>query len=111
MVHLTYGLYSPCDLLKKLKFEAERLKQNFNSYDFFNFVVTAYHLCDWVEKNFGLRKGDILDSYLEIQICRDLANASKHFGIDRYQSTTYYADSVSYGGEEKITIETIDPKD
>ena len=127
MAHLTYGLHSPCDLLKKLKFEAERLKQNFNSYDFFNFVVTAYHLCDWVEKNFGLRKGDILNSYLEIQICKDLANASKHFGIDpnhpaskKYPPITSHADSVSgygvgrYGcggyriGEEKIIIEIED---
>ena len=116
MAHLTYGLHSPCDLLEKLKFEAERLEQNFNSYDFFNFVVTAYHLCDWVEKNFGLRKGDILNSYLEIQICKDLANASKHYCITKYTPTVTHADSVlGYGvgrygcggyriGEEKIII-------
>lgn len=92
MAHLTYGLHSPCDLLKKLKFEAERLKQNFNSYDFFNFVVTAYHLCDWVGKNANipLKRKDIPDYYKEIKICKDLANASKHFRIDKYDPIVSY---------------------
>jgi len=116
MVHLTYGLHSPCDLLKKLKFEAERLEQNFNSYDLFNFVVTAYHLCDWVHK-----------VHKNLNIPLDLANASKHFGIDpnhpaskKYPPITSHADSVlgygvgrygsgGYGiGEEKIIIEIED---
>ena len=43
---------------------------------FFNFVITAYHLCEWVEKDNGVgevAKGDVKDNIREtecIKICR-----------------------------------------
>ncbi len=64
--------------LKKLKHDADRLDiDEFDSkpdefkYAFYDFVVTAYHLCDWVEEDTSipLKGKDILNNYKEIKIC------------------------------------------
>ncbi len=122
--HLTYGLYA-CDLFKKLKHDADRLNiDEFDSkpdefkYAFYDFVVTAYHLCDWVKEDNAIpiskkQIKQILDNNDIIKICRDLANASKHVTLN-YTQVVSHADSPpdtprieitfkdSSGNEQKI---------
>lgn len=54
---------------------------------FFNFVVTAYSLVDWVKNDPAVNpaaKADLqrFGATCAIQICRELANSSKHFELD-----------------------------
>jgi hypothetical protein len=84
---LTYGLKNARDLLAKLERDAELLRNEVSTDRFFNFVVTAYSLADWVQNDPSVplnAKADLtlFRSTNEIQICRDLANASKHFQLD-----------------------------
>ena len=92
---------------------------------FFNFVVTAYSLVDWV-KNYRLTPVAALTAipnlYTDqwIKVCGDIANASKHFTLSRRVPVTHTVHSNSgygagrygvglYGiGEEGIEIELND---
>src|ERR1035437_7744477 len=121
---LTYGLRTARDLLAKLERDAALLRQEVSSDRFFNFVVTAYSLLDWVQNDPGVHKVVKLDlerfrSTQSIQICRDLANSSKHFTLDPKRNPNPKIHSVDsdqgfgvgrygmgkYGvGEEKIAV-------
>jgi hypothetical protein len=120
----TYGLKSARDLLAKLERDAALLREEVSSDRFFNFVVTAYSLADWIEKDPSVPASarSSLQQFRgtsEIQTCRDLANASKHFELDKKMSpspTVATAESEEgfgvgrfgvggYGvGEEEITV-------
>lgn len=89
---------------------------------FFNFVITGYSLVDWVGRDPALAGVDIqaLRSDPTLKVCGDLANASKHFELDKRVPITKSASSAQgwglgryghggYGiGEEKITVELND---
>lgn len=83
----TYGLKTASDLLAKLERDAQLLREEVSSDRFFNFVVTAYSLVDWIQNDPNIpaaAKADLprFRATTSIQICRDLANASKHFQLD-----------------------------
>jgi hypothetical protein len=85
---LTYGLKTPKDLLAKLNREHVRLEREVTSDDFFNFVVTAYHIIDWIKNDPSVpaeAKVEISSLYANthIAVCRDIANASKHFALKK----------------------------
>jgi hypothetical protein len=127
MPALTYSFKSAQDMLNKLRREHQRLLTEVSGDNFLNFVVTAYHLAEWVEKDPKVpaaAKNDIptVRKASSIATCRDLTNASKHFNLkagykDQVAST---ATSMSgwgagrygvggYGiGEESITIDLLD---
>ena len=80
------------DLFSKLKYEKSKLDKEWNSFDFFNFTVTAWHLHnDWLKNdkynrpNLAMRKIDqALPQMKEVvSIARDLSNGSKHFKLDK----------------------------
>lgn len=115
---LTFGLQTPRDLLEKLKRDAVLLDEEVTSDRFFNFVVTGYSLIDWV-KNYipSLKKhADAMRRNHWVGICGDLANAGKHFKLERPISPASSAESKLGGwggrwgkggwgtGEEVITI-------
>ncbi|MYN28444.1 hypothetical protein [Duganella levis] len=50
MYALSYGIFTPDDLLKKLRLDGDRLTDDPHPYDIFNFIVTAYVLAEWIEK-------------------------------------------------------------
>ncbi|OQW43068.1 MAG: hypothetical protein A4S08_10245 [Proteobacteria bacterium SG_bin4] len=50
MQHLSYGIERPCDLLKKLEWEADKLRNKPHAYDVFNFMLTAAVLAEWIQK-------------------------------------------------------------
>lgn len=87
---LTYGLSTVCDLFAKLQRDAALLEEEVTSDRLFNFVVTGWSLVDWIKndpsvpacaKERSLIKGLRADRW--VQICGDLATASKHFSFDR----------------------------
>jgi len=120
----TYGLRTARDLLAKLERDAQLLREEVSSDRFFNFVVTAYSLADWIQNDPsvpGSAKAALTSfrGQSQIQICRDLANASKHFQLDPHRNpnpTVASADSdQGFGvgrfgaggfgvGEEEITV-------
>jgi len=72
------------DLFEKLKYDRSQFKENVQPYDFFNFVVTGYHLFEWIKEEPGLSKAAVNDLSLiwdadEFQVSRDIANGNKHF--------------------------------
>lgn len=92
MPTLTYGFESAQDMLDKLRREHQRLQAEVTSDNFFNFVATAYHLLEWVERDPKVpatAKTNLssVRSASCIAACRDLTNASKHFSLkSNYQN-------------------------
>ena len=83
---LIAGFNSAKDLLMKLKRDAELLDEQVTSDRFFNFVVTGYSLIDWVNKDpaIPLAAQTATQSLYNdkwLQVCGDLATASKHFTL------------------------------
>lgn len=117
---LTFGLQNASDMLAKLHHEHERLEREVTSYNFFNFVVTAYHLIEWVKRDpvvSPATKRDLASVRQDthIAVCRDLANANKHFKLNYKGQVTSATSRSGYGvgrygagtygrGEESITI-------
>ena len=119
---LTYGLQTSRDLFDKLKRDATLLDQEVTSDRFFNFVVTAYSLIDWLKHEPAVPPVDTEAMYNDpwIKVCGDIATASKHFTLDwRSPITAKVESSQGYGagrygkggygrGEEGIRIELND---
>lgn len=120
---LTYGLKNANDLFKKMLRDSEAIKKEVSSNNFFNFVVTAYHLCEWVEKDPSYSKDakrqiHSLREQPQFKICRDIANASKHFKSKEITAKEASSEKGfglgrfghgGYGvGEESIRIELCD---
>lgn len=70
------------DLYAKLQHDNARLKSSpADEYAAFDFFVTAYHLLEWLYPGDagGTQRKAHLDSDVNLQICRDIANHSKHW--------------------------------
>ena len=88
----TLGIYSSNDMFEKLKFESIRLQNDWhNSYNTFNFLVTAWHLFhDWPKSDDRLNPSRIKrqpnqcppEMRFVLDIVRDLVNGSKHFTLE-----------------------------
>lgn len=124
---LTFGLSSIRDLFAKLQRDAHALEEEVTSDRFFNFVVTGYSMIDWVENDpsvpFAAKDGAVVDGLRNdqwLKICGDLANACKHFTLNRRKLVTASATSArgwglgrygkgGYGvGEESIEVQLDD---
>jgi hypothetical protein len=121
LMNLTYSFKKARDLFDKMIRDADALEDTVSGDRAFNFVITAFHLKEWVEQDHSVPqsvKDDLgkISNNKYFQICRDLANASKHMVITRYQPSTADASSIQgwnvgrygkgpYGvGEEGIKI-------
>jgi hypothetical protein len=97
------GLMTSRDLLAKLERELGRLETEVSADTYFNFVMTAYHLCDWIKNDprVPVAAKTALPAFrklLPIRVCRDIANGSKHFTLT--YSNVIVADAtcvVAYG--------------
>ena len=119
---LPLPLSSSRDLFEKLKRDAALLNEEVTTDQFFNFVITGYSLIDWVRKDPEITGVDVQALYSNpvLKICGDLANAGKHFELDKRSPVTKSVSSKQgwgvgrygrggYGvGEEEITIELND---
>lgn len=90
---LLQHLYSsPRDLFEKIEREGQELVAALGKYDeqrirdlVFNFSVGCYHLVDWVKVLYPTLEGDVyalLNGNPYLKLCRDIANASKHYEVD-----------------------------
>lgn len=94
---LLYKYTSIEALFEKLQRDRNRVRKAIQNEDetdlcdhFFNFCVTAHALRDWVIKSkSSLRSAnavhDACNSYQVLQMCRDIANANKHFKLGKDQ--------------------------
>ncbi|WP_152527055.1 hypothetical protein [Halomonas sp. PBN3] len=98
------GFDSSLDVFRKVERDWADLNSNTTPDALFNFVVTAHSLVDWVQNDPGI--SDLAKRECEklaktdqwLRACRDLANGSKHFVINRYEPTVEYSDvSSGYG--------------
>ena len=81
------GIHSTRDLFEKLVRELARLEQEVSPDTFANFVITAHSLCDWVDKDPAISpaaKAALpgMRAKALLQVCRDLANGTKHFRLN-----------------------------
>lgn len=117
------SLKTSVDLFHKVQRDAALLDNEVSSDRFFNFVVTAYSLIDWVKRDPTMPAAsraatEIADLYADpwLRLCGDAATGAKHFSLTQRSPT---ADKVSvasgYGvgrsgkgasgrGEEHITV-------
>jgi hypothetical protein len=116
------GLDSAFDLFRKVERDRAAVERDVTPDALFNFVVTAHSLTDWVQKDPTILPAaeeacaSLAKTNDWLRACRDLANGSKHFAIDRYEPLVEHADAVSgygvgrygvgaYGqGEWRITV-------
>jgi hypothetical protein len=110
-VSLTYGLKTPRDMFEKLRREHARLKAQVTSDNLFNFVVTAYHIRDWVKKHpaatqAAKNNARSLYSNTYIGVCRDLTNASKHYVLfeDYRDQVTEKVSAISAYGSGRFGV-------
>lgn len=98
-----FGISSPRELLSKLLWEIENLADpttgiTVQGYNCFNAAVTAWHLTDWVWKAYHseectLREFQqhIRQKSIELAVCDQLANGSKHFEKDHHNREDVYS--------------------
>ncbi len=96
---LAYGFRNPHDLLEKAKREQSHLVRALGNQDLreiadtvFNFVITAYHVKDWLKKEGSCSfTAQDVEHYVAnepcLKICRDICNGSKHRILDRGQGS------------------------
>jgi hypothetical protein len=121
---LTFSFASIRDVLSKLERDSERmLTEGMTGDRFFDFVVTAYSMIDWVKRDPSVpasakQPHEIQGLYSNqwIRVCGDLATAAKHFTLTTRQPITSATTSESgfgvgrfgmggYGvGEESIEL-------
>ncbi len=76
-----FDLETPEALVRKLLVEFHQFLDKPNdTYQAFNFFVTAEHIPDWIDKKY-LRKQEPI-----LRICSHIANGAKHFIVDRHRS-------------------------
>lgn len=125
---LRYGLRTARDLFDKLRRDLGSLETQVSSDQLFNFVVTARHLPEWVERDPTVPQKVVaglpaLRASSLYKACRDIADASKHFELTNARAERTNVSEVSsaqgygvgrfgageYGvGEESIKIVTDD---
>lgn len=105
---LPYGFNDACDLFRKLERDAKRVAKAKRGVDladhFFNFLVTGFHLVEWIEKSFPhIPEKEIQDlkSRSWFGAIRELANASKHFALN-YETRRIAALCSRYVGSGPI---------
>jgi hypothetical protein len=92
---LRYGLQTARDLFDKLQRDVQLLDEEVTSDRMFNFVVTARHLAEWIEKESGIDGLNKLRDTDLFKTCRDIADASKHFELWEDKAKQTKVDEVS----------------
>jgi len=100
---LTSGFKTPRDMLAKLHREHDRLAAEVTPDNLFNLVVTAYHIVDWIKNDPAVpqpAKDDLasMRANTYLAVCRDVANASKHFTLDKNYKNQVTAKTSAISG-------------
>lgn len=111
------SLQNPNDLLLKLCRESINVhtsKKDEHVLDrFFNFCITAHSLRDWVIKSGDFDKNKVHDycnKFDSLKMCRDIANANKHFGLSSEKISSVSAIDKKELSYRPIAPGEIDPK-
>jgi hypothetical protein len=111
------SLQNPNDLLLKLCRESINVytsKKDEEVLDrFFNFCITAHSLRDWVIKAGNSDSNTVHDycnTFDSLKMCRDIANANKHFGLDPGKVSSVSAIDEKKLSYRPMTPGEIDPK-
>jgi len=109
------------DLFEKLERDAKKcIGEEVSSDNVFNFVISAYHLVEWIEKDSNVSSGAKEDTGrlredVYFKICCNMANGVKHFVPKREKITSeqgFGCGRFGYGdygiGEEEIRIKISD---
>jgi hypothetical protein len=97
------GIHSARHLLEKLRRELARLEAEVSSDTFANFVITAHSICDWIENDPSVPAAarsalPAMRVKEKLQVCRDLANGTKHFRLNYPDATVVDATcTTAYG--------------
>lgn len=102
---LTSGLSSAVDLFRKLQRDVARLDGEVTNDQFFNLVITAYSLIDWVKNDPSIPAAARTQAEIDrvhkdpwLKVCGDLANAGKHFVLSkRKPAATNVTSDSGYG--------------
>ncbi|NOT20633.1 MAG: hypothetical protein HOP24_10265 [Sideroxydans sp.] len=95
-----FELRTPRDMLEKARREHQRLAERFDIDNLFNFVVTAYHISDYIRKT-GAVAQVALDTFLQdqdIKDCRDLCDKGKHLTLTKRSDPITHVWSGCFGG-------------
>ena len=88
-----FTLTSAQDLFEKAVHDLERLKMNpLDTYAAFDFFVTARHIPDW------LSQPEVFSEYVELRICRHLADGAKHLIVTAAKHKQVKGTSVELHG-------------
>lgn len=92
-----FGLQTPEDLLAKAHRDYERLRARPMDVDAaFDFFVTARHVPDWLQAAGRGRVADAFAKYVQLRICRHIADGAKHFEVTAKHHQQIVGTSVSY---------------
>ena len=92
---------TPRQILDKAKRDLQKLSQDTNTDNIFNFFVTAYHVVDYIKALNTVPAGDIEALYEEpdFRKCKYVCNKSKHRTLDKGDDEfiTYQRPSAALG--------------
>ena len=79
-----FALETSKDLYHKMKHDFGILTQEQTSYTYFNFIIDANHLIEWIEKDTNLsddviRRATTIKNLCSYKLINDMANRGKHF--------------------------------
>lgn len=77
-----FQLTTAQDLVAKARHDIARMRSDPNdAYAAFDFFVTVRHLPDWLYPNDPTKREGLFSQYIELRICRHLADGAKHFEV------------------------------
>ena len=101
MLHGFADLRSSSELIKKLRYDYEKMLKNpSNSYEAFNFFVTAEHILDWKfpggrGSDGEARRTELRDKHQILKVVSHIANGAKHFILEsKRHNSVSHVDSV-----------------
>lgn len=118
------GFNNSNDVLNKMQRDYDNLNKAIITQDstgindaFVNFYTYAYHIKDWLKKEGFDSVENYINLNLELSICADLCNNTKHKGLDRkprlndplyeiYQSGIR-CDSTAYSTDSTVSINAV----
>jgi hypothetical protein len=105
-MNVIHDFGTPRNLFEKLRRDNEKLDENINGDNVFNFVSTAFHLQHWI-KNSPLISAEVMKRILKrisregyIKHCQNIARAKEHFKVEVDEAGI----AVMYIGDEEIDV-------
>lgn len=90
-----FGLNTAEDLYRKLQADQARvLADPTDAFAAYDFVVTAWHLCDWrFAGKLGPARSDFCNRHIAVRVCEHLATGAKHFSPGNKHSSVSSTDT------------------